>query len=208
MHRVRGRLTYSNVISTLCLFLLLGGGTAYAASQLEKESVGAHQLKKGAVTPAKLSKAAKATLVGPAGPKGATGATGSTGPQGPAGDGKLFSFAGGALGVTGGTTVASLSLPAGNYLIEGKLNAVHNGTATSSRLECTLLNGSAGIDFIKVRLAANKGDEALIFGILPLQAAVSLSAPATISVTCASSAGDEIELGERKLTALTVSSIN
>ena len=38
MNRLRGKLTYSNIISTLCLVLLLGGGTAYAASQLEKKA--------------------------------------------------------------------------------------------------------------------------------------------------------------------------
>jgi hypothetical protein len=89
MNRVRRKLTYSNVISTLCLILLLGGGTAYAASQLGKESVGTKQLAKGAVTPAKLSSASKNTLTGspgPAGEKGATGATGATGPQGPKGE--------------------------------------------------------------------------------------------------------------------------
>ena len=95
MHRIRGKLTYSNVISTLCLFLLLGGGTAWAASQLGKESVDTKQLAKEAVTPTKLSKASKATLTGDPGPKGATGApgpkgdtgpTGQQGPQGPQGD--------------------------------------------------------------------------------------------------------------------------
>jgi hypothetical protein len=92
MQRLRGKLSYSNVISTVCLFLLLGGGTAFAASQLGKESVGTNQLKKAAVTPAKLSAAAKAAMQGPAGPqgqqgaKGATGARGATGPQGPKGD--------------------------------------------------------------------------------------------------------------------------
>lgn len=45
---IRGRLTYANVVSTLCLFLLLGGG-AYAAANLKKDSVGSKQLKAGAV---------------------------------------------------------------------------------------------------------------------------------------------------------------
>jgi hypothetical protein len=76
MHRLRGKLTYSNVISTLCLVLLLGGGTAYAASELERESVGTKQLAKEAVTPSKLSKGAKKALTG------AKGATGAVGPQG------------------------------------------------------------------------------------------------------------------------------
>ena len=35
----RPRLSYANVVSTLCLFLLLGGG-AYAATKLAKNSVG------------------------------------------------------------------------------------------------------------------------------------------------------------------------
>jgi hypothetical protein len=86
MKRLLPALTYANVISTLCLILLLGGGTAYAASRLGKESVGAPQLKKGAVTPAKLSKASKASLRGPAGPQGLTGIQGPKGDQGEKGE--------------------------------------------------------------------------------------------------------------------------
>jgi hypothetical protein len=51
---MRPKLTYANVISTVCLFLLLGGGAAYAASHLGKNSVGAKQLKKNAVTTVKI----------------------------------------------------------------------------------------------------------------------------------------------------------
>lgn len=97
MKRLRGKLTYANVISTLCLFLLLGGGAAFAATQLPKNSVGARQIKRGAITPAKISNATKQVLDGAQGPRGAqgspgpkgargatgaTGATGKTGPQG------------------------------------------------------------------------------------------------------------------------------
>jgi hypothetical protein len=67
------------VISTLCLFLVLGGG-AYAATQLPKNSVGAKQLKNGSVSLAKLNAAAKNAL------KGATGPAGPAGPQGAKGD--------------------------------------------------------------------------------------------------------------------------
>jgi len=56
MRRLADKLTYANVISTICLFLLLGGGAAFAASQLGKNSVGAKQLKKNAVTNAKIKK--------------------------------------------------------------------------------------------------------------------------------------------------------
>lgn len=77
----RLRLTYANVISTLSLFLVLGGG-AYAASTLPKNSVGTPQLKAAAVTPAKLSSAAKAALTGPVGATGARGERGERGEQG------------------------------------------------------------------------------------------------------------------------------
>jgi hypothetical protein len=35
MRRLSGQLTYANVVSTLCLVLLLGGGAAYAASHCD-----------------------------------------------------------------------------------------------------------------------------------------------------------------------------
>ncbi len=54
MRRIRPRLTYANVISSLCLLLLVGGGTAIAAGKLAPNSVGTAQLKKNAVTGAKV----------------------------------------------------------------------------------------------------------------------------------------------------------
>lgn len=51
--KLRPRLSYANVVSTLCLFVLLGGG-AYAATQLPKNSIGTKQLKNSAVTSAKI----------------------------------------------------------------------------------------------------------------------------------------------------------
>jgi hypothetical protein len=56
LNRLLSHLSYANVVSSLCLFLLLGGGAAFAASKLAKNSVGAKQLKKEAVTTAKLKK--------------------------------------------------------------------------------------------------------------------------------------------------------
>lgn len=58
MDEIRKRLTYANVVSSICLFLLLGGGAAFAAGQLGKNTVGSKQLKKNAVTTAKLKNGA------------------------------------------------------------------------------------------------------------------------------------------------------
>lgn len=94
MRNLRSRLTYANVISTLCLFIVLGGG-AYAATQLPKNSVGTKQLKSNAVTGQKIKKAtidaskltpaAMASLTSVPGAPGAAGPQGSQGAQGPQG---------------------------------------------------------------------------------------------------------------------------
>jgi hypothetical protein len=52
--KIRNRLTYANVMSTLAVFMVLAGGTALAAGQLGKNSVGTKQLKKNSVTAAKI----------------------------------------------------------------------------------------------------------------------------------------------------------
>jgi len=58
MKRLRSGLTYSNVIATLALFIALGGASAFAATQLAKNSVGTKQLKNNAVTGAKIKNGA------------------------------------------------------------------------------------------------------------------------------------------------------
>jgi hypothetical protein len=97
---LRGRLTYANVVATICLFIVLGGG-AYAATQLPANSVGTKQIKDRAVTGEKLSRSVLREIakvikrygprppyaIGPAGPQGPRGATG---PQGPAGKNAAF----------------------------------------------------------------------------------------------------------------------
>lgn len=61
MKQIRAHLSYANVMSTIAVFLVLGGATALAASQLGKSSVGSKQLKKNAVTAAKIKSNAVTT---------------------------------------------------------------------------------------------------------------------------------------------------
>jgi Collagen triple helix repeat (20 copies) len=89
VERLKGKLTFANVVACIALFVALGG-VGYAATRLPANSVGARQIRKGAVTPTKLSKAtlqrlggaSTAPLVGAVGPAGANGAPGERGPSG------------------------------------------------------------------------------------------------------------------------------
>ncbi len=108
MKRFPSRLTYANVVATIALFIALGGATAFAATQLAKNSVGAKQLKKGAVTPVKLSAAARKTLTGAPGKDGSRGPEGPSGKEGPRGPGAVTVDVAVPEGV-GRTTVESLN---------------------------------------------------------------------------------------------------
>jgi len=61
MTRLRPHLSYANVISTIALFLVLSGGAAIALDRPPRKSVGAPQLRTGAVTANKLRKNAVTT---------------------------------------------------------------------------------------------------------------------------------------------------
>ena len=85
---------YADLMSTLAVFLALGG-IGYAAITIPNNSVGTKQLKKNAVTSKKVKNRTllktdfkrgqlPAGAIGPVGPVGPTGATGATGPAGPA----------------------------------------------------------------------------------------------------------------------------
>jgi hypothetical protein len=203
MTRLRGRLTYANVVSTLCLFLLLGGGAAVAASRLPKDSVGTQQLRVGAVTPAKLSKASRAALAGaagPPGPQGEKGPQGKEGPQGregkvgPAGkDGKpgeqgpvgpsdLFATTGSFHSLTpgpGAVVLSVLDLPAGQYLVISSQVAQAEGGAAEIDCELAVVGGPS-MSFY-TRLGAGG-----LAGTVVGQTSVSLAAPGTVVTACTS----------------------
>jgi hypothetical protein len=84
---IRARLTFSNVVAVIALFIALGGG-AYAAFKVPKESVGTKQLKDDAVTPPKVAPETVNLFRGQrgaTGPQGAAGAPGAAGEPGTAG---------------------------------------------------------------------------------------------------------------------------
>jgi len=86
MRGLRAHLSYANVMSSIAVFMVLGG-SAYAAATLPRNSVGSTQLKSNAVTSSKVKNGSlQSADFGPGQmPTGATGATGAQGPSGPAG---------------------------------------------------------------------------------------------------------------------------
>jgi len=56
LSRLRDRVSYATVLSLLSALVFLGGATAFAATQLGKNSVGTKQLKKNSVTTKKIKK--------------------------------------------------------------------------------------------------------------------------------------------------------
>jgi len=88
MKRIRGRITSAHAIAMLALFVALGG-TGYAAIKLPKNSVGARQIKKNAVSSSKvkngwLKKRDFAAGQLPSGPRGLQGVQGTPGADGTA----------------------------------------------------------------------------------------------------------------------------
>jgi hypothetical protein len=91
-------LTYANVVSSLCLFLVLAGGSAFAAAQI----TGA-QIASNAITSAKVKNGSLLKVdfkpgqlprgpVGPRGPAGANGVNGVNGANGANGTAKAYAM--------------------------------------------------------------------------------------------------------------------
>jgi hypothetical protein len=199
-HALRRYATYGNITGTLALFVALGG-TGYAATrigtaQIKNGAVTTAKIKDGAVTAAKVkpgsltgAQFAPGTLLkgdtgaaGAAGAAGAPGAAGTTGPAGATGPSDVYiqNISGGIDTPSSSTTtpVATLSLPAGSFLITSKLYG-RSGAAGPHTMLCSLDHGATQIDF------TNSGyvDTDAVAHI-PLQGSVVLAAPGTVTLTC------------------------
>jgi hypothetical protein len=122
--KFRRHLTYANVVSTLCLFVLLGG-SAYAA-----KAITGRQIKDSSLTTKDVKDRSLLSrdfrsgqlprgLQGQQGPQGQAGQNGTTGQTGPRGPSKTFARAFNPTGTlffdTTEGTLSTLTLPAGSY---------------------------------------------------------------------------------------------
>jgi hypothetical protein len=216
---LRARLTYANVISTIALFCALAGG-AYAANLLPPKSVGTAQLKKNAVTSPKVKDGTlqkkdfkpgqlPAGQQGPRGEAGPRGAEGPRGEQGVAGQrgpsNAYYDWSETQAGISSaGTLAASLNLPAGNWVITGKVNSFNNGVAATA--DCALFAGPTQIDLALFELQASGEVNELP---VTVHAAVRLATPAAVQLICheQDAPGVGLLIDERRLTAIQVETL-
>jgi hypothetical protein len=154
--RLRCCLSYANVMATIAVFVALGGG-AYAAFTLPANSVGSRQLKNSAVTPKKVARATIKLFKGQTGAPGPKGDQGAQGPQGvqgvqgiqgPIGPSNVY--------FTSSTTVgAELTLPAGDYWIEGQCDFSNSNGTPQPGLEILTSSQAGGSGSASATIPAN-----------------------------------------------------
>jgi hypothetical protein len=215
MGELRRHLTYANVMVTLLAFVVLCGGTAFAVSQLGKESVGARQLKKNAVTGAKVKD-------GSLGPKDVKGLKsflpvprGTPGPAGPTG----LSGAGPAYQASGdvnydkissspfGSTVVSLQVPPGSYFATSSVT-VQTVNEVATYVQCRLINGfgGAGSAALQRSQAVPKDGDTYSF---TLTALFSVSAAQSLNLQCnKGAAGASARITDANIVAVQVQSVS
>lgn len=198
--RLRHHIDSAHVIAMIALFVALAG-SAYATGLLPKNSVGRKQLKRGAVTPPKLSKGTVAMLQGargPAGPKGAKGtkgargAPGDKGATGPIGPSDVYA-AGDAFGAMSGSfaQVAAITVPAGDYLLQAKTTIFSTTASSVAIASCLIAPTAAGgpgtWDETRVSLPAIPSE--VSSQALALAGVGSFSSPQSVVLSCRTELG-------------------
>ncbi len=213
------KLSYANVTATLALFVALGGAS-YAAVRLPKNSVGTRQLKRNAVTRRKVrrnaidgAKVKNHSLLArdfkmgqlPAGPRGQAGPQGAVGPAGPRGPSDGFSDFELPVSNIGeaGTYLASLSLPAGNFVVDASTRLA-NPASGSAVADCRLLGPMQGYEIVEELGDHSTADHD---SFVALGYGMKLTAPAKVSLWCAISSGTEIAAYNPSITAVQVATL-
>lgn len=194
MRKRIGRPSPALVISLIALFVALGGvgyaaitidgknlkNKSVAGKKLKNNTIGGGKIKANAVTGPKVKAGSleasdfKAGQL-PSGPQGPKGDTGATGPS------DVY-FDNASLAVLTGTernVVATLNLPAGNWLVQSKL--IIQQDASGGEVDCYIRTTSDQDSFYTV-LDPNTGTSFVesMFG----TAALALAAPTTVTTEC------------------------
>ena len=217
MSRLRGRLTYANVVSTLALFVALTGGAIAAANEFVSPDGAIEGCvgKGGALSVARAGhlcphglKALLFNQTGARGPRGANGINGTNGTNGVNGaDGTTHGYqavANGPVDITSDVlgqsinlqTIGQLALPAGTFLITVKAGYKIVGTAGTSAtvyFDCRLRDSVEGPrDFASVTgqvQAPNSQSQGDAYGTVSLAGDVGNSTAANEILECGDTNG-------------------
>jgi hypothetical protein len=154
---------------------------AVAAKKLRDQAVTAQKIADEAVQLKNLAEAARATL--------------------------FTKYSDATVPITTDTSIATLNLPAGSFLVQASIAATHTGNVASTRLECYVSAGGATIAYAKERLQANAGAEPMIFTSQPLQGVAALPSGGPAELRCTSTNGSTIELTTIRFHALRVQGV-
>ncbi len=197
------RISYANVAATLALVLSLGGGAYAAASSFV--FIGPGGKIKGCVEKSKTLEIVRPSLGCPkgtqslvfnqAGERGAPGTPGTNGASGPTGSSGTNGNNGAVAGLSAtqqsgiflsGTlnTLVSKAFPAGSYIITAKAGWSASGgpSGYAVSVSCELFSGSNQLDVSQSAVSATGSNPAS--GVLPLEAAVNITALSVVSVQC------------------------
>ena len=190
---------------------------------LPVNSVGTVQLKKDAVTSAKVKNhtllaadfavgqlpAGTAGPAGPAGAAGPPGPAGAQGAQGPAGPSDAFArFRDGPVNLPFGskTSILHLDLAAGNYVIVGKAWIENVAGAGTSNVECDLQMSSGSFDRGRVGLDDQNVGPAK-HGTITLTVVGNLGAAGGVDLNCGNFGGGSTTSHFIKVTAIKVANL-
>jgi hypothetical protein len=214
MRAITERITYANAISTIALFVALGGA-AYAVDEAAKNSVTSksiqnHTIKSQDVADDALTgndilesslqiEAGQDGAPGPRGPRGPQGLPGEKGDQGipgvpgtPADNTVITKNVSCCPDIDPDDTIISLSLPAGKWMVMASVN-IQGLTIGDDSGRCSLVSPSDTVGF-----ASDWADDS---DSLTLQLPVDEPGPATVSVKCNEDAGSSRIL-DSQLTAI------
>jgi hypothetical protein len=183
-----------------CLALLVMTGTVYGSSQGDTGSGSASVSKKQKAKRGPKGKRGPTGPQGPQGPQGSQGlpgAKGSDGARGPSNGYQASKESLGAFPTGEATSVGSLALPAGSYLVSAKLWA-YNGGSTRAQVECELVNNkNDDFDHSEITLEPIGATSWFGRGMVVLQAASTFSSAGVWSVDCRGSAAgiNGVDLG-------------
>ena len=215
-----------NAVAWVALCVALGG-TSYAAVALPKNSVGTKQLKKSAVTSAKVRDRSllardfragqlprgatglqgPAGAAGAAGEQGVPGEKGTTGDTGPRGPSNAYVTATPTANVGAGVE-DSIAVPAGDYVVVARGTVENSGAAGAGSITCEIKKSDGTpMDTITVAIPADAGSAVGDEAHFTLVGAPTLSADGSIDLDCSESAGVNGDMTVSKLAAVRVAEL-